>query len=670
MKRKILLTFICFLSIIYVMSFSSSAQETESFFESNLTEDNTDATSIERFSVNSYYELPNVDASILSTTTTYVYTPNGSAVTVLLRTEGITNTNALDMDREMKGAYSGIVSIYRASNVFNCHSYAWYSQNYESNVYWMNDPYKYVSDLSYTRYNEPQVGDIIVYLNSAGYNLHSGIVVQVHEGNSNGVCGDSNLVMVQSKWGDYGLYEHRGDQCPYPDLGATTVQYYRRTNHTHTFAKSNYDSTWHKKYCTGCGVTIWEEHDYSILTTKNSTSHTVSCACGASITEPHSLGYQDYNEYYHKKYCACGYSSYTRHTFEYTYTNAQVHTKTCSLCDGSYQDPHYEEAYSVEDNGDGTHDITCICQGIFDEEASHVYNEYDYYNGVYHKISCICGDYELEAHELSYISLDNSYHWEECDICGYENEIEHDFTSTITYYNSLYHTAACFCGFSQRVPHDEYYETTHDKWYHTLQITCCGTHSVTGIHHFDDYDSDSHTGECSFCSYVATTDLAHVVPYCDDENGYHTGKCRWCDYTHTEPHTYMYTYFNYQYHQVDCEECDEYQVLEEHNWDDGYVLDGRWGTFCTDCEYVLWAEPLTLDMIAKLPIEVQNALQSAKENALLNATENQSELVMIKMNDEIGILYRNGEYYLVHYPEIPDAELLPTPNIPGEGSVS
>ena len=43
---------------------------------------------------------------------------------------------------------------------------------------------------------------------------------------------------------------------------------------------------------------------------------------------------------------------------------------------------------------------------------------------------------------------------------------------------------------------------------------------------------------------------------------------------------------------------------------------------------------------------------------------------MIKINDELGILYRNGEYYLVHYPEIPDAELEPTPSVPGEGSVS
>ena len=42
-------------------------------------------------------------------------------------------------------------------------------------------------------------------------------------------------MVLQSKWGGYGLYEHRGDQSPYIADGADRLEYYRRTNHTHSF---------------------------------------------------------------------------------------------------------------------------------------------------------------------------------------------------------------------------------------------------------------------------------------------------------------------------------------------------------------------------------------------------------------------------------------------------
>ena len=49
MKRKFLLTLICLISVVYVVSFSASAQAPELFFESTLTEDNTEDIFIERF---------------------------------------------------------------------------------------------------------------------------------------------------------------------------------------------------------------------------------------------------------------------------------------------------------------------------------------------------------------------------------------------------------------------------------------------------------------------------------------------------------------------------------------------------------------------------------------------------------------------------------------------
>lgn len=565
-----------------------------------------------------------VDLDITSSTSIHVYRT----------TEDIDSQELEGMDVYWRGQYPEATLLFGATEDYNCHSYAWYSANIDTNNYWIADPSPYIASGLYQRKTYASEGDIICYYDDEGNIDHSGIVIL-------GGLLDSN-VLVQSKWGVAGVYEHYATDCPYP---TDDIVYYRRVNHSHIYTGIyNVAEQQHGWQCTdsSCGQIHW--------------------------TDDHFFTYQNYNEYYHKETCACGYISYKRHTFSYTYTNAQVHTKTCSLCDGSYQDPHYEEAYSVEDNGDGTHDITCICQGIFDEEASHTYDEYGYYNGVYHKISCICGDYELEAHELSYISLDNSYHWEECDICGYENEIEHDFAATTTYLNDQYHTASCFCGVSQNVPHNEYYETSHNNMYHTFRITCCGTHTVTDIHHFDEYDSNFHTGECRFCSYIAP-DTAHSIGYYDRGNGIHSGTCIWCDYTHAEPHTYMYTCVNYQYHQIECEKCDEYQVLEEHTWDDGWASNGEWCTHCIDCGYYDGMMPLTAEVIAKLPTEIQAAMQSAPQNAMQNVQSNGNVSYVIPIDEEYGILYLNGEYYLLYSPA-PDAELRPTPDISAEGNVS
>ena len=43
---------------------------------------------------------------------------------------------------------------------------------------------------------------------------------------------------------------------------------------------------------------------------------------------------------------------------------------------------------------------------------------------------------------------------------------------------------------------------------------------------------------------------------------------------------------------------------------------------------------------------------------------------VISIDEEYGILYRNGEYYLLYYPAEPDTEVSPVPSVPTEGSVS
>jgi hypothetical protein len=208
---------------------------------------------------------------------------------------------------------------------------------------------------------------------------------------------------------------------------------------------------------------------------------------------------------------------------------------------------------------------------------------------------------------------------------------------------------------------------------HTLQLTCCGTRTVTNWHTYGDYDSDSHTGDCIFCNHTLTTDQAHTGGnYLDNGNGTHTNKCNYCGYSHTEYHIYACWALDEETHQRYCTKCDLEQIVEEHTWDDDFDEDGNWYPFCTGCGYELDVELLSLDMIDKLPGEIQSALQSAPQNALQSTQADGTETAyyVIQIDDNTGILYLNGEYYLVHYPEIPDVELEPTPSIPGEESVS
>ena len=106
--------------------------------------------------------------------------------------------------------------------------------------------------------------DRIIYIDQNGTNIHSGIVRSITGLSPNGVCGYANTVKVQSKWGPYGLYEHRGDQCPYTSLvsdgEAVTVKFYRyNISHTHSYSYDTFDSLYHYSSCQ-CGSLIMEHN--------------------------------------------------------------------------------------------------------------------------------------------------------------------------------------------------------------------------------------------------------------------------------------------------------------------------------------------------------------------------------------------------------------------------
>ncbi len=181
----------------------------------------------------------------------YVYTPNNTAVLAKHYLE--------DFDQSYINYFESIYSMYEPyclaeyldypTTRYNCHSYAWYSQNTAYNSYWIPYPDNYYLDDSYFEVNVPRSGDIICYFDNKGTaslsddeNIHSGIV-ETYDPSivSNNICGNANQVTVISKWGSGGLFRHRGDICVYTSNyngNADYVKFYRpRTDSTHQLAE-------------------------------------------------------------------------------------------------------------------------------------------------------------------------------------------------------------------------------------------------------------------------------------------------------------------------------------------------------------------------------------------------------------------------------------------------
>lgn len=141
---------------------------------------------------------------------TTVKTPKGTTVVAAIIDE-LDEDEIRQFDYEYSQEYPAATKLHSATNRFNCHSYAWYSQNAQSNKYWIRDPKAFWEDGSYSL-TGIQLNCKVRYLSG----LHSAIVSYY----SNGVT------YYTSKWGDHGLYYHAPTYGP--KYGAALgVEYYK-----------------------------------------------------------------------------------------------------------------------------------------------------------------------------------------------------------------------------------------------------------------------------------------------------------------------------------------------------------------------------------------------------------------------------------------------------------
>lgn len=160
----------------------------------------------------------------------YAYTPNGSAVPIYHINDTVDNASS---------ANSCFANMFpRANRIgnptynYNCHSYAWYSAS-TSNYYWMDNPSKYWTDGSYYAYTP---GSSIAANTRVLFKMSSGASVQnwhsVFIRTSQSTSSNYAYTVAESKWAQYGLYQHYLLDHPF----ATNTSYFGNwTSRTMTF---------------------------------------------------------------------------------------------------------------------------------------------------------------------------------------------------------------------------------------------------------------------------------------------------------------------------------------------------------------------------------------------------------------------------------------------------
>lgn len=148
--------------------------------------------------------------------TSYIETPNGSSVEVIVYNEYPQETINVLNNRYIFN-YPGAIFVDDSSRRYNCHSYAWYLPS-PSNTYWLNDPEWriFVSDGSYS------------YVGASNGTIPSTMPINAKveytkDDHSAIIYSRSYL---QSKWGDGPLMRHTPDDCPYAGTGASALVFY------------------------------------------------------------------------------------------------------------------------------------------------------------------------------------------------------------------------------------------------------------------------------------------------------------------------------------------------------------------------------------------------------------------------------------------------------------
>ena len=202
-----------------------------------------------------------------------IYTPVGTAIGVYDITEELSNHQIYNV---LNPLYDNISSLNTRRGLptlkYNCHSYAWHKQKANEREYWLEYESPFYTDGSYvqTSYDYVEPGDRVCYFDSSNTNIHSAIVTRKLSAFGNGtVLSYADLIEIDSKWGEAGLYSGRGDTTPYTSNNGGSASYLRfyhyNYSHTHsyTYTQISGDEEYHTAECS-C-VFFYQKHSYSFV---------------------------------------------------------------------------------------------------------------------------------------------------------------------------------------------------------------------------------------------------------------------------------------------------------------------------------------------------------------------------------------------------------------------
>lgn len=332
-----------------------------------------------------------------SDTPGYIYTPNGSLVLIYTRSE-LTPEQIEDYNDYGDTLVPEATRIAPSTKKYNCHSYGWYMQS-TLNPYWMDDPADYYTDGSY-EVSTGEIGDIICYFDDCDCNLHSGIVIGTLEGTSNGVCGDADLKIIRSKWGSCGLYEHRGDQCPYTSSyygDAEYVMYFKpRVVETITLSNPNSNTTLNinRSYNVPINSTILNNYALYGLNVNSRKTY------GFEILSSNELDVRFYDEH--------------MHIINFNMTNS-YENEIYSISFSRFLNlGKYYLRVSFDDNSDTGE----ICTKIINAHNHSYDSSYLWWDLTQHQSTCGCGSTQLEPHVVPAGSYNFGDQTATCILCN------------------------------------------------------------------------------------------------------------------------------------------------------------------------------------------------------------------------------------------------------------
>ncbi|SCK00059.1 Uncharacterised protein [uncultured Eubacterium sp.] len=188
----------------------------------------SEAISLSSSELKTYENNFNLKEKLRSKTSLYKNSANQTRATITLKTPSgkVVPTSLYAVDNpefssaqiaqitaDYKRTYPNATVLRNASNVYNCHSYAWYKQSLPNRV-WLNDCGTYRFDTnSYKVVTVPKGGDKIFYAASLGG--HSGIVATAGS--------TAATSTIKSKWGQGPLMQHKTLYVPSNYTAGTTL---------------------------------------------------------------------------------------------------------------------------------------------------------------------------------------------------------------------------------------------------------------------------------------------------------------------------------------------------------------------------------------------------------------------------------------------------------------